>query len=237
MLDRKAIWRVVEWDSVDHALYGVDGGSSILFRYDPQDGANGKVTELSRLCAERFYTSNRKDIPYSTLAFTIGKDRRIYYAPAGIDFDYEARLEGVHLSQAQGGLKITPYSELVVYDLKSRERTNLGMLKTKDGRNVYGCGGAAAGRDGTIYLCCATEVKDPQEAAGKVAGERDEPCYLFSFDPKGGGFHDLGVIAVDRSPYYSWRGYQFDSMATGADGTIYLGESERRSHLFIYSPE
>ena len=46
----------------------------------------------------------------------------------------------------------------------------------------------------------------------------------------------LGVIAVDRSPYYSWRGYQFDSMATGTDGTVYIGESERRSHLFLYLP-
>jgi hypothetical protein len=44
------------------------------------------------------------------------------------------------------------------------------------------------------------------------------------------------VIAVDRSPYYSWRGYQFDSMATGTDGTVYIGESERRSHLFLYLP-
>ncbi len=78
------------------------------------------------------------------------------------------------------------------------------------------------GHDGKVYM---------------VAGERDEPCRLFSFDPRGGGFRDLGVIAVDRSPYYSWRGYQFDSMATGQDGTIYLGESERRSHLFLYLPD
>jgi len=78
-----------------------------------------------------------------------------------------------------------------------------------------------AGKDGRLYM---------------VAGERIEPCRLFSFDPRGGGFRDLGVIAVDRSPYYSWRGYQFDSMATGADGAIYLGESERRSHLFLYLP-
>jgi hypothetical protein len=41
---------------------------------------------------------------------------------------------------------------------------------------------------------------------------------------------------VDRSPYYSWRGYQFDSMTTGLDGTIYIGESERHSHLFLYLP-
>lgn len=170
MLDRKAIWRVVEWDPMDRAIYGVDGGSSILFRYDPHDGPEGKVTELAKLAAERFYTSNRKDIPYSSLAFTVGRDRRIYYAPAGIDFDYEARLEAARLAQARIGTKSPPYSELIAYDLKSRKRENLGVLRTRDGRQVYGCGGAAAGLDGTVYMGAAVEVNDPQKEAGKAAG-------------------------------------------------------------------
>ena len=29
---------------------------------------------------------------------------------------------------------------------------------------------------------------------------------------------------------------QFDAMTTGLDGTIYLGETERRSHLFLLIP-
>ena len=32
------------------------------------------------------------------------------------------------------------------------------------------------------------------------------------------------------------NGGQFDCMTTGLDGTIYLGESERKSHLFLYIP-
>ncbi len=185
MLDRKAIWRVVEWDPVDRAIYGVEGGSSILFRYDPHDGPEGKVTELARLCAERFYASNRKDIPYSSLALAIGKDRKIYYAPAGLDFDYEARLEAARVAQTRSGRNIIPYSELITYDLKARQRTNLGMLKTRDGRHVFGCGGAAAGPDGTIYLCGAVEEKDPQKAAGKVAGTHPFIMELLIYRQKG----------------------------------------------------
>ncbi len=76
---------------------------------------------------------------------------------------------------------------------------------------------------------------------GKVyfmAGERSaaKPCQLYRYDPEAGGFEDLGLLIVDRSPYYYWRGYQFDAMATGTDGTIYLGESERKSHLFLLVP-
>ena len=78
-------------------------------------------------------------------------------------------------------------------------------------------------------------------ANGKVyfmAGERSaaRPCQCYCYDPHSGGFEDLGLLIVDRSPYYYWRGYQFDSMTTGIDGTIYLGESDRRAHLFLFLP-
>jgi sugar lactone lactonase YvrE len=182
-LDRKAIWRVVQWDPVDRAIYGVDGGSSILFRYDPNDGPEGKVTELARLSAERFYDSSRKDIPYSSLAFTIGTDRRIYFAPAGLDFDYEQRLEAAQLAQARERLKVSPYSELIAYDLRLRTRVNLGVLRTMDGRRVFGCGGAASGLDGTIFLGAAVEVKDAQKEAGKVAGVYPYAMELLIYRP------------------------------------------------------
>ena len=105
---------------------------------------------------------------------------------------------------------------LFFFDPGKKKLTNLG--KPRISRRLRAL---TVGKNGLVYL---------------VAGERDEPCRLFSYDPRGGGFRDLGVVAVDRSPYYSWRGYQFDSMATGPDSTIYLGESERRSHLFLYLP-
>ena len=76
---------------------------------------------------------------------------------------------------------------------------------------------------------------------GKVymmAGERSasKPCQFYCYDPRFGGFEDLGLLIADRSPYYYWRGQQFDSMTTGKDGTLFIGESERRSHLFLYFP-
>jgi outer membrane protein assembly factor BamB len=71
-----------------------------------------------------------------------------------------------------------------------------------------------------------------------MAGERSSawPCQFYSYDLQASGYEDLGLLIADRSPYYYWRGFQFDCMTTGLDGTIYLGESERRSHLFIYIP-
>jgi hypothetical protein len=172
MLDRKAIWRVVEWDPHDKVIYGIDGGSSNLFKYDPKDGPQGKVTQLGRLCSDAFYYSSRKDIPYSTLAFTIGKDCKTYYAAAGVAFDYEAKLEAAQLAYNLGGIQTSPHSELITYDLDKGKRENLGILRTKDGRQVFGCGAAACGRDGAIYLCAATAVRNGRKASGR-AGDKD----------------------------------------------------------------
>ena len=77
------------------------------------------------------------------------------------------------------------------------------------------------GKDGVIY---------------GVGGERRNHCRIFSYKPAESAFEDLGLLKVIREPYYSWSGKQFDAMLTSKDGIIYIGESERRSHLFLYYP-
>lgn len=97
--------------------------------------------------------------------------------------------------------------------------TNLGKVRASRRLRCL-----TIGPDGKVYL---------------MAGERStsKPCQFYCYNPRQGGFDDLGLLIVDRSPYYYWRGQQFDSMTTGKDGTLFLGESERRSHLFIYIPQ
>jgi hypothetical protein len=61
-----------------------------------------------------------------------------------------------------------------------------------------------------------------------ITGEIERFCKLHSYDITGQeGFRELGNFAVDRSPYYSKRSYQFDAMAIGQDGTVFCGESDR----------
>lgn len=76
------------------------------------------------------------------------------------------------------------------------------------------------GRDGKYYMIC---------------GEKDNVCRMFSFTAED-GYVDYGVLGVDRSPYYAKIAYQFDSMCTSSDGTVFIGESDRRAKLFIYIP-
>jgi len=70
-----------------------------------------------------------------------------------------------------------------------------------------------------------------------LCGEFEDVCKLISYDTTGAeGFIDWGAMTVDRSPYYAKRAYQFDAMTTGVDGTIFMGESDRRACLYLFIP-
>ncbi len=70
-----------------------------------------------------------------------------------------------------------------------------------------------------------------------IGGDDDEMAELFSYDPSGGIYELLGMLDVNRRPYYSWQAYVVDCAAVGNDGTVYLGQSERLSKLYLYHPE
>lgn len=70
-----------------------------------------------------------------------------------------------------------------------------------------------------------------------VGGDDDEMARLFSYDPASGAYELLGMVDVNRRPYYAWQAYVIDSVTLGLDGTVYLGQSERKSRLYLYYPE
>ncbi len=120
---------------------------------------------------------------------------------------------------AQEGLLYGASSDGYLFRL-NRERNRLVNLgKPRLSRRVRGM---ALGPDNRLYMLC---------------GEFEEPCKLFSYGLDGEeGFRDWGGLAVDRSPYYAKRAYQFDAMATGIDGTLFMGESDRRACLYLFLP-
>ena len=67
-----------------------------------------------------------------------------------------------------------------------------------------------------------------------VAGEEGSCAHLFCYNPEARELKDLGVpLATVETP---WYGYEFEAAVTGKDGEVYLGESDRISHLWIYFP-
>lgn len=154
-IDRTQEWRAIKWDPVEKVAYGVTCGSgSLLFRYDPDDGPEGKFTELGPLCDKKYI--GRKDIPYSTLALALdSKNRKVYFAPSARRYSLAKYIETFGSP--------APHT-LVMYDLKTNKRVDLGVMKTKKGERVFGCEGASVGPDGTLYLCGQVEIKDDKKA-------------------------------------------------------------------------
>lgn len=226
-------------DAATGVIYGISYPDGRLFAYDI---TQKKSRDLGEIDSDVVFHGPEREWRSLPRALVIGEAHRVYTSGKGGYLVYydpkdseihstRLRLPGEYYQvQAYSGHPVVEafvkdasgliYGAscdgfLFSFDAEKGKLTNLG--KPRLSRRIRALGMSR----GHIYM---------------VAGERIEPCRLFSFDPKDGGFRDLGVLAVDRSPYYSWRGYQFDSMATGPDGTVYIGESERRSHLFLYMP-
>jgi hypothetical protein len=55
-----------------------------------------------------------------------------------------------------------------MYDIDKNLRTDLGEMRTSDGRRVFGCEAASVAPDGTLYICGQVELKDITGATGSV---------------------------------------------------------------------
>jgi hypothetical protein len=175
MIDRTNIWRAVEWDPVDNVAYGITGGSgSILFRFDPNEGPSGKITPLVKMCDSKFIDGTHKDMPYSTLAFAIdSRNKIVYFAPSAREFSIQEYAETFGSKEGH---------HLIVYDIKTGKRIDMGRMQTADGRKVFGCEAASVAPDGTVYLCGQVEVRDKSKAT-RMAGGIPTALHLIIYRP------------------------------------------------------
>ncbi len=223
-------------------LYGITYPDAHLFSYDL---ATGQTTDLGPFLEGKSYAGPERtwrSVPRSLAAgpegrmYTSGDDGWIvYYDPGTKQVERtEMRLPGEYweawnyygypvVEQWVSTNDSTYYGStsdgfIFCMNLVQETLTNLG--KPRWSRRVRGM---ALGPDHRLYMLC---------------GEREEPVKMYSYDLVGQeGFINYGVLGVDRSPYYAKRPYQFDAMIAGHDGSLYLGESDRRAKLFIYQPE
>jgi len=94
--------------------------------------------------------------------------------------------------------------------------TNLGKPLMQ-----YDINGLVRGPDGKLY---------------GTGGNKEEMTRLFSYDPSTGAYDVLGFVDVNRRPYYVWQAYEVGAIAAGEKGTVYIGENERISKLYLFYP-
>ena len=175
MIDRTNIWRAVQWDSIDKVAYGVTGGGSVLFRFDPHDGPEGKITSLVKMCDSKFLEGDHKDIPYSTLAFAVdSRNKKVYFAPSARNYNTKKYVETFGSEEDQ---------HLIMYDIKTNQRVDLGAMRTADGRKVFGCEAASVSSNGTLYICGQVEVKE-KKTANRMIGDNPVALQLIIYKPQ-----------------------------------------------------
>lgn len=189
MIDRKVIWRVIEWDPREKVAYGIVGGNSMLFRYDVSKGAEGSIEYLKTLTAPQYWEeTNVRQIPFATLTLAVDSEK-VWFAPtASGSFDYvgnswDVKDEEKFNAKLAGGY-FPPVSYLVSYGKKDGERHSHGLMITESGNLCFGLGGACVGqKDGKIYFVGAIEEKNEADVVGKVGRRWPFSMGLVAYDP------------------------------------------------------
>jgi len=177
----KRYMRAGIWDDVNKKIYGVEGGTSYLFEYDPNIGEEGMVKKLVQLIPNN-ETDLLRRAHYATLSFALGKDRKIYYMPIGA-FAYNDENKGINFYLWAG------QAHLITYDLQTGQKQDLGRVLIEDGIRVIDflnkapSGGATTAPDGTIYFCGFVEERDPQKI-GFTFGNLNARFRLLIYHPQ-----------------------------------------------------
>ena len=79
-------------------------------------------------------------------------------------------------------------------------------------------------------------VRGPGQKLYGVGGDDDDMARMFSYDTSNGSYEIIGFVDVNRRPYYTWQAYVIKAVAAGPDGTVYIGQSERISKLYLFYP-
>ena len=218
-------------------IYGLTYPAGRFFRYSIPDGkvtAYGSVAE-HRIPGEKFESDRNIG-----RALTLDAGGRVYGSGSdGALFRFNPETQKIewlqHAAPTVAGRE--PYNRIDCWAERSKEilygGTSDGYLFRLDPKslalenlgkplNQYRIRGLAFARNGKLY---------------GVGGNDDEMARLFSYDPAHGVYQMLGMVDVNRRPYYSWQAYVIDAVAMGTDGTLYLGQSERKSKLYLYYPE
>lgn len=135
-------WRAAVWVPSEQAIYGVNGRSGYLFRFDPRART---VEVLARLTSEASKkTGMFNGMEYGYLGLVLGADgHTLYY------------LTGTPLASDKKGSKASAEpkdgTDLITYDILSRNYVDHGQILLGNGEPVDPPQSLVVGSDGTLY--------------------------------------------------------------------------------------
>jgi hypothetical protein len=133
-------WRAAVWVPSQHAIYGVNGRSGYLFRFDSKART---VEVLKRLTSEPSKSSGTFDEPiYGYLGLALGADGHTLYYLTGAPLSVDSKK--TRPEQKEG-------THLITYDISNREYMDHGQILLKNGDPVSPPQSLVIGLDGTVY--------------------------------------------------------------------------------------
>jgi outer membrane protein assembly factor BamB len=223
-------------DRYANAIYGLTAPNTHFFEYSI---ASGKFTDFGMVAktippGEKFQTEKMMSrmlvVDQQGDVFASGEngflfrfdtktqklERLLIHAPAVPGREPWTRVDAFLLDPSGVIYGGTSDGYLFRLDPEQLTVTNLGKPL-----NQYRIDGLVRGPNGRLY---------------GVGGDKDEMARLFSYEPSTGAYDVLGFVDVNRRPYYTWKAYVIGAMASDRDGTIYIGEDERISKLYLFYP-
>lgn len=128
-------WRAAVWNPNDHAIYGVNGASGYLFRFDPTART---VRVLQRLTSMPSQATGMFDkVEYGYLGLALDRHSDVLYYLTGSPLPHGS-------GQGEG-------SHLITYDIARKKYQDHGQIMLDDGEPAGDEQALVLGHDGTIY--------------------------------------------------------------------------------------
>jgi len=139
-------WRAAVWDPQRNVIYGVNGRTGYLFRFDPQAKT---VDVLGRLTSLPSQKSGMYDkFNYGYLGLVLGADGKTLYYLTGSPLPAGMRANGVSNAAASSGAE---GCHLITYDVTTGKYTDNGLIVLENGDPATAAQSLAVAPDGTAY--------------------------------------------------------------------------------------
>ena len=135
-------WRAAIWVPSEQAIYGVNGRSGYLFRFDPKART---VEVLGRLTSEASKKTGMFDgMEYGYLGLALGADGHTLYYLTGTPLPSEKKSSKAAAEPKDG-------TDLITYDISSRQYVDHGQIVLGNGAPIDPPQSLVLGSDGTLY--------------------------------------------------------------------------------------
>lgn len=139
-------WRSAQWDPLHNVIYGVNGRSGYLFRFDPNKKTVEVLDRLTSLPSKRSGMYDRFE--YGYMGFTWGPDGHTLYYLTGAPLPPNPKATGTAVRRRGEG------AHLITYDTANDQYTDHGLIMLDNGSPATAPQSIAVAADGTVYTTC-----------------------------------------------------------------------------------